>query len=118
MLTLLKITLLLSSFLHPPQDFGIFGPIYIYFFNQTLFSVFSSHLLMYVLIDIKKQSTLEKQVVVQWQVRTIRARNYGITKNNLCGSKEGTRCESLNKLTLLIDSSDLYCSTSKMPRYE
>lgn len=99
MLTLLKITLLLSSFLHPPQDFGIFGPIF-FFLNQTLFSVFSSHLLMYVLIDIKKQNTLEKQVVVQWQVRTIRARNYGITKNNLCGSKEGTRCESVKKAYL------------------
>lgn len=122
MLTLLKMTLLLSSFLHPPQDFGIFGRIFIYLFifkSNIVFCVYRlSHLLMYVLIDIKKQSTLEKQVVVQWQVRTIRARNYGITKNNLCGSKEGTRCESLNKLTLLTDSSDLYCSTSKMPRYE
>lgn len=58
-----------------------------------LFSMFSSYLWMYVLTDIKKWSTLEKQAVAHWQVRTVCTRNYGVRKSNLCGSKELTKCE-------------------------
>lgn len=57
------------------------------------FSMLSSHLWMYVRMDIKKWSTLEKQVEVHWQLRTVCTRNYSVIKNNLCGNKKLTRCE-------------------------